>query len=74
VSLNHRIASLEDWLFTQEDSPSLEQRLRDVMAEARERRRLGLPRPEPPADCDSPIGVRLRRAWERAEALRQQFR
>jgi hypothetical protein len=71
MSLNNRVTRLED-IFTDDDGPSLAQRLTAAIEAARERQRLGLPKPKPP-EGDDPLSQRLRRGWELAQALRQQF-
>ncbi len=67
------VQRLETYLSQDDEQPSLTQRLADALEAARERQRLGLPRPEPP-EGDDPLNQRLRRGWERAEWLRQQLR
>jgi hypothetical protein len=74
MALERRITQLEDELYTEDDGPSLAQRLHEALEEARERRRQGRPAPEPPPDLKGPLGKRLRQAWERAEACRRQLR
>jgi hypothetical protein len=72
MSLNGRIARLERELSAEDDEgPDLAQRLANALIRARERQRLGLPRPEPP-EGDDPLSRRLRQAWEQAEELRRQ--
>jgi hypothetical protein len=67
--LERRLARLEAALEMESDGPSLEQRLREALEAARERRRQGLPAPEP-IDGDHPLAERLRHARARANALR----
>jgi hypothetical protein len=72
MSLEQRIAQLEAEMSGAADGPSLAERLRDALDEARERQRLGRSRPEPP-EGEDPMGQRLRRGWERALRLRAQL-
>jgi hypothetical protein len=73
MSLDNRVTKLEE-VFAGDDGPSLAQRLQHALEEARERRRLGLPRPEPRwEDTDDPLAARMRQAHARAEWLRRQF-
>jgi hypothetical protein len=70
--LNGRVRKLEDRLGGEPDDLPLAERLAAAIEAARERQRLGLPRPEPP-EGDDFLSQRLRRGWERAEWLRRQF-
>jgi hypothetical protein len=71
TSLERRLSKLEAQLGT-EDRPSLGEILRKRLAEAQERRRLGVPAPLPaiPADSDDPLIQRLRQAMIRAQQAR----
>jgi hypothetical protein len=74
--LNGRLRKLEDEFACGDDNrPDLAERLRLALEEARERRRLGLPRLVPQwKGTDHPLAARLRAAHARAEALRKQLR
>jgi hypothetical protein len=65
TSLERRLAMLEDSLGT-EDRPTLAERLRQGLEQARQRRLEGLPDPEPPiVDPEGdPLGARIRWVWE----------
>ena len=74
LRLNGRVRKLEDRLTQNDDSLPLAERLRRALEEAKERRRLGLPRLSPPwADADHPLAARLQAAHAMAAALRQQL-
>jgi hypothetical protein len=69
MTLNLRIAKLEDELDQDDDGPSLSDRLHHALTEARSRRGKGLPA-QPFNDPDHPLAERWHRAMERADRLR----
>jgi hypothetical protein len=74
MSLANRLQKLETEIDAEDLGRPFEQRLREALQQARERRMVGLPRTSPPWEgTDHPLAARLRAAHAMAEALRQQL-
>jgi hypothetical protein len=71
MSLNGRIAKLEEEIDTEDLAPSLSERLHLALENAVSRRQQALDAPELPDD-DNPLAERLRQAYARAAGLRTQ--
>jgi hypothetical protein len=72
MSLERRIDILEHQADMDVDGPTLAERLRHALEEARARRQ-GLSAPDEPPLCDGPLGLRLQQARARAQRLRDRL-